>query len=445
MEFSFKFPDMIEKVLPNGIRSIWLPDFAQPVITVTFLIPVGRYAEPAGLEGVSELTVGMMQKGTKSLPAEVFSEKLEQTGASVLVDVKDECITLGVRMLSKVASEIVPLFWDMVCNPVFDKSEFARLKKEMITGLNAEYSDPGSIAGKHFNAELFGPLNPAGRKQTLYTVKNIKLENIKEYYSSCIAPQESNIIIAGAMNADDMQKNWESLFANWENREARKHKADLTIPDLTSNRIRVIDKPELSQTTLLMGHSCIHELHDNKITLALANFILGGGNFSSRLMSRIRSETGKTYGIASQIYSNKKLGSFAISTSTQNNQLKEVLASIFDVYNDFTTKGATESEIEKAKQFAAGNMAFELEGINNIVEKILWLRFYERDKSFIESYETYLQPINCENLLESLQKYFLSEHFVIIAVGKQNEIMDHLSAYGDVQCFKCRANPVKSV
>jgi zinc protease len=159
-------------------------------------------------------------------------------------------------------------------------------------------------------------------------------------------------------------------------------------------------------------------------------------------MSKIRSDTGKTYGIASQIYSNKQLGSFAISTSTQNNQLKEVLASIFNVYRDFTQNGATESEIEKAKQFATGNMAFELEGINNIVEKLLWLRFYEREKSYIESYESYLNPITVDDLRDSLHKYLRSEHFIIIGVGRQQEIADHFSTYGEVKCFKCRENPV---
>jgi zinc protease len=444
MKFSFKFPDMKEKILPNGMRSIWLPDFAHPVITVSLLIPAGRYADPVGLEGISELTVGLMQKGTKSLPAEAFSEKLEQTGASIVMDVKDECITIGVRMLHKAASEIIPLFWDMICNPALDKSEFKRLKKEMITGLNAEYADPGALAGKHFNAELFGPLNPAGRKNTLYTVKNINLEHIKNFYSVHIAPQDANLIIAGAMKVEDMQKKWESLFSNWDNKKAEKSTYEIVVPDLTKNRIRIIDKPELSQTTILLGHPCVNELHEKRITLALANFILGGGNFSSRLMSRIRSDTGKTYGIASQIFSNRKLGSFMISTSTQNNQLREVISSIFDVYNDFTKKGATEPEIEKAKQFATGNMAFELEGINNIVEKLLWLRFYERDNSYIESYESHLQPINRDTLLDSVQKHLMFENFVIVAVGKQNEILEQLSAYGEVQCFKCRANPVKT-
>lgn len=442
MNFSFTFPDMKEKKLSNGIHSTWLPDFAHPIITVTLLIPVGRYADPAGLEGVSELTVGLMQKGTKSLTAEAFSEKLEQTGASIFIDVKDECLTIGVRMLSKVAVEIVPLFWDMVCNPAFDKGEFSRIKKEMITGLNAEYADPGTLAGKHFNAELFGPLNPAGRKHTVYTVKNIKLEHIKEFYSSWIAPQESNIIIAGAMDAEEMQKNWEDLFVTWQKGEPQRQKIDVTVPPLPGNRIRIVDKPELSQTTLLLGHSCVDELHDKKIALSLANFILGAGNFSSRLMSRVRSDTGQTYGISSQIYSNKKLGSFAISTSTQNNQIKEVLTAIFDVYNEFTEKGATESEIEKAKQFATGNMAFELEGINNIVEKLLWLRFYGRENSYIEAYDSHLEPITCDMLKDSLQKYLKSEYFIIIAVGRQNEILEHLSTYGKVQSFKCRANPV---
>ena len=88
-------------------------------------------------------------------------------------------------------------------------------------------------------------------------------------------------------------------------------------------------------------------------------------------------------------------------------------------------------------------MAFELEGIYNIVEKLLWLRFYERENSYIETYESHLEQINDRTLLESVQKYLKHENFVIVAVGRQNEILEQLSEYGEVQCFKCRDNPVR--
>ena len=48
-----------------------------------------------------------------------------------------------------------------------------------------------------------------------------------------------------------------------------------------------------------MGHLGLPRAHADYFPLKLANYILGEGGFSSRLMARIRSDLGFTYGIRS--------------------------------------------------------------------------------------------------------------------------------------------------
>ena len=438
----FRFPPMEEYTLSNGMSIIWLQSFIQPVLTVTLQLPVGRHYDPVGLEGTTELCVSLMLKGIPSLTSEDFTQKFEQVGASLFVDAKEDYIIFGVRMLNRAANEILPFFWEMICNPAFDNNEFKRLKKEMITGLRAEYSDPSALASRHFCAELFGPLHPGGRNHSINSVKGVTLEQVKEFYKTYIRPQKSLLIVAGAREVPQMQKDWEKLFAAWSKEEKQLPGIDKTIPQLKENRIRIVDKPELSQTTVLIGYPSICELHEKKVALAVANFIFGGGNFSSRLMKRIRTETGRTYSISSVLSTHKEYGVFTIATSTQNSKLEGVISSIFDAYRDFVKAGATESEIEKAKQFAIGNMAFELEGINSIIEKLLWLRFYGRENSYIESYESLISPLNAVEIKDALQKHFTSENFVIVAAGKKSETLSQLETFGSVHAFHYQADPI---
>jgi hypothetical protein len=53
--------------------------------------------------------------------------------------------------------------------------------------------------------------------------------------------------------------------------------------------------------------------------------------------------------------------------------------------NFFATKAFTGAELENAKRFAIGNMAFQLEGITNLVERCSWLTFYNRPAGYIET------------------------------------------------------------
>ncbi len=441
--FDYTFPPIEEYTLPNGMRVIWLSDSTHPVQSLTLQIPVGKLSDPAFREGTAELAVSLMLKGPKSISSEEFTETFEHAGASLFADVKDEYTIISVRMLKKAANEIVPLFWKMISNPALDKKEFLRIKKEMVTGLKAEFSDPSTLANKHFYAELFGREHPAGRNNLISNVKRISLEQIVSFYTTCIGPKDSCMVIAGDGSTTAMKEEFENLFVAWQKKSDCAPSVSDSLPVLSENRIRIIDKPEFSQTTILMGHTSIHELHRNKIPLAIANYILGGGNFSSRLMARIRSEMGRTYGIASQLSCLKSYGIFSIGSSTQNNQVEGVITAILDVYDNFVSNGPTESENDKAKQFAAGNMAFELEGLNNIVEKLLWLRFYGRDNSYIESFDSLISPIKSTGIRDALQKNFMSENFVIIAVGKRIEIEKQLEKFGNVQHFNCRDNPLK--
>jgi zinc protease len=441
MSFVFEFPPMKEYVLANGLRIIWLSEFTQPVITITLQIPVGKMHDPILLEGISELTANHMSRASLSLSSEKFSEKFENAGASVYVDIREEYSIFGARMLCNVSEDIIPHFWEMVVNPAFDKDDFKQVKKEMITGLKAEFSNNAIIAYRHFFAQLFGPKHFAGRTATVNSVKKIKISNIRDYYENYISPQNSTLIIAGALSVKDMQKTWERLFSTWGKKRIPKFRNNNSIPSLKCNKIRLINKPEYTQTTILMGHKGINELHGDKVPLAVANYILGGGNFSSRLMAEIRSATGQTYGINSQLSCLKYYGIFTISTSTQNHQLKSVLTSIIDVYKEYVKNGPTENEIEKAKQFASGNMAFELEGLSNVIEKLLWLRFFKRENSYLEQYESILLPVSKERVLDALQKQFRSDNFVIIAVGKRNEIQSQLENFGEVAHYSSHATP----
>jgi zinc protease len=193
--------------------------------------------------------------------------------------------------------------------------------------------------------------------------------------------------------------------------------------------------------SLILGHPVAGEMDENRNELALANYVMGGGNFSSRLMAHIRSKEGKTYGISSQISCNRDFGVFTIATSTQNSQAAGMLASIMTVYRDVAAAGITADELTKAKQFAIGNMAFQLEGIVNVTDKLLWLRQFGRDISYIENFNDMIDRLSLDSVNNAIRKYLSSPHFAIVAVGRKGAVKDVLAAYGPVRIKHFRDDP----
>jgi zinc protease len=180
------------------------------------------------------------------------------------------------------------------------------------------------------------------------------------------------------------------------------------------------------------------EFSPDRNNIALANYVFGAGNFSSRLMTRIRSKVGRTYGISSQVAAERFFGAFTISTSTQNGQLALMVDAILEEFRDFCKNGITEDELEKAKRFAIGNMAFQLEGIGNVAEKLLWLRFYDYLNSFVEQFDQMINKITIDSVNASIKSLYSPEKLIVIAVGKKSEIADQLKKIGNFTPFHFR-------
>jgi zinc protease len=437
----YTFPPLQEETFANGLHLILVEDHEQEGITLALQMPVGEFCDPVSFEGITELAIGILLKGPASLTPEEFSDKLEHAGAGLFTDVGDEHCIIGCKMLSRSFDFILPLFWDMLSKPGFGPRELVRLKREMITGLQAELADPMAIANRHFGRVLCGSKHPVGRIQTIRSVKKTGMRHIRDYYESFISPENGIFVIAGDFEPREVLQKFRPLLASWNKKRKNPVASAGALPALTANSIRIIDKQDLSQVSFIVGHPACGELDAMRNELALANYILGGGNFSSRLMTHIRSKEGKTYGISSQLSCSRNYGIFSIATSTQNSKAGEMLKSIMEVYRAFAENGVTGEELEKAKKFALGNMAFQLEGIVNVAEKLLWLREFGRDVSYIERFNERIEGITMQSANAAIRKYLSSPHFAIAAVGKKEEILDILTGYGPVETVNFRKNP----
>ena len=69
--------------------------------------------------------------------------------------------------------------------------------------------------------------------------------------------------------------------------------ADPEIPDLPRT-VNIVDKDDLTQTTVFMGHKGIRADNPNYAGVQVGNRILGGG-FATRLFNEVRSRQGLAY------------------------------------------------------------------------------------------------------------------------------------------------------
>jgi zinc protease len=436
----FRFPPTEEATCPNGLQVVVVPDREQPAVVLALQFPRGRFADPVGLEGVTELSIALMQKGTRELPPDMFAAQFERTGSVLFAEVGEEHTVVGCKMLSRFAETVVPLFWALVVEPGLADAELNRLKRESRTSLDAELADPMNLALRRFHVQLYGKGHPAGRSHTPRSVGRIDGVAVRECVERICHPAGALLVVAGDVDSRLLGGKWLDLFGRWS--PTHEH-AQPECPEAPQAQGRVpallLHKPGLTQTSMVFGQIVPGENAQQRLELGLANYVLGGGNFSSRLMSEIRSRMGSTYGISSHISRFTRFGELIMSTTTQDSQVGEMIAGVRTVFGRFVAEGITEEELAKACSYAIGSLAFQLEGIEHVVERLLWLRLYGREKRYIEGFADRVRELTREGVNQAIREYFCPETLVLTAVGDRAKIDQQVRSFGPVEQRHYRA------
>ena len=85
---------------------------------------------------------------------------------------------------------------DVLLNANFPQSEFDRIIKQMESALLNTKSDPSSMASNASDKINF-PNHPYGEVMTEESLKNIKLNDVKDLYERSFIPAESYLVVVG--------------------------------------------------------------------------------------------------------------------------------------------------------------------------------------------------------------------------------------------------------
>src|SRR5690606_22864096 len=79
----YQFPAFERHALANGLRVIVAPIHTLPVVTTLAVVDSGATYDPAGYEGLSQLTARALDEGTATMDALQLAERLELLGTTL--------------------------------------------------------------------------------------------------------------------------------------------------------------------------------------------------------------------------------------------------------------------------------------------------------------------------------------------------------------------------
>jgi zinc protease len=308
--------------------------------------------------------------------------------------------------------------------PTFPQSEFDQFKKQMLTGIEAQRSDPGSIAGvamgQHFNTFPKGDWRyEMSLDETIDSVNATTLDDVKRYHQTFYGGNRGELAIVGDFDEADAIKAVTEAFAGW--------KSDAPyalLPrkfSVVAPANRAIETPD-KENAVFRARTNIDMNEDDAdyAALYLANYIMGGGaGFDSRFMARIRVKEGLSYGVGSglSVGAIDRAGAWSVEAIAAPQNIDKVEAAFKDELARALRDGFTAAEVTAAK---SGLMQQRLQA--RAQDRSLaagWASYLYLGKTFAWSkqFEDRIAALKPDDVSAALKKHINPASITIIKAG----------------------------
>jgi len=343
-DIQYPFPNYEVEKLKNGLKVFLIEDKEQPTIAFRILINGGSSLD-GDKSGLSELTSGLLTKGTKKFGAEQIANKLDGVGASVYANSGADFITIYAQSLKKHQPLLLEVLTEVLLNPTFPNEEFEKLQKQMIAGIQYEKSNPSSLAQQLARVALYGKEHPYSKVNSENSVNSITLEDVKNYFNTWFKVNNASIAVIGDFKKVDILKDLEIYFSKWE--KAKIPEINIPNPKTMTRGVYFISRPGSVQSSVVVTTLTVPYLSREYEKLNLAANILGA--FSGRLFSTLREKHSLTYSPYGFQTRTKYSNRFAAGADVTGAKTDQSIQVILDALRKLNQKEPYTNELDRIR------------------------------------------------------------------------------------------------
>lgn len=333
-----------EMTLPNGIQLVVQTQTITPTVTVVGEVRHEPDLEtPPEQEGVASVLDTLFSYGTTTLDRIAFQKALddiaanESPGASFSLQVLKPFFDRGLQLLAE--NELQPALPDPAFKVVQQQTA------DSIAGL---LQSPDYRAHRALIKGLFPPGDPTLREPTPQKVSGLKLADVRNYYGKTFRPDLTKIVIIGDITPDEAKAEVLKWFGNWKS-EGPTPKVDL--PSVPPNKAAASDVPDptrLQDEVTLAEELPMNRFDPDYYSLQLANHILGGGFYATRLYRDLREKTGYVYTVSESLNASRTRARFSVSYGSDPVNVPKARALLIQDLTEMQTAAPSQGEMQQA-------------------------------------------------------------------------------------------------
>jgi zinc protease len=429
---------IVRETLPNGLSVIVHEDRRLPRVSIGLTLPRGASGEPLEQAGAVSFMAELLQRGAGARDAIAFAEATDALGASFAAGADWDTVEVGIAGLSRDFEVLLDLLADAALRPRFDPREVERARDARLASLERAKDDPATLAGWEASRAVYGPhrfaLPVVGTPET---AARLDERAAREQHARLFVAEGAIASVTGDVDAQAALAALRARFGAWPRGELVDPGPPPPAQAPAQRKIVIVDRPDLGQTRIVVGHEGIARTDDDRIAVSLLNIVLGGSGFSSRLMEALRgNEEGLTYGAGSGYSLRRAPGPFFASTFTRVDKTRMALDILLAELERARNEPPGEDELSWARTFAAGSFSMGLETSDAVTDSLVDLDVYGLPEDSLDTYRTRVRAITPEEVAAVAREHLHPDRAAIVLVGPVQAIAPQLGGLGPYEVIR---------
>lgn len=413
--------------LPIGIKTAMLPKKTKgKQVNLSLTLHYGTEADLKGMQDAADMMGDMLDSGTSKHTKRQIKDEFDKLKANVGIGGGLGTVSVNIKAPRKNLPAVLELVAECLKDSNFPEKEFDKIKKQAISGLEQQLSEPRALAMIEMRRRIakYGPDDVRyvpTVQESIDRTKAIKLDDVKKLHKEWLGTGNAELAVVGDFDTSELNTLIDNLFKGW--KSAKPYERIAMKYQKAAPETLAIPTPDKQMAIFAMGQNV--ELRDDDADYAalfMGNYILGG-NANSRLMNRIRQKEGLSYGCGSglQVSSQDKNGSFfAFGICAPENAEKATQCALEEI-RKICSEGVTQKELDEARKGYFEQFKQQLSNEGAVAGMLARQTYLGRTMKFTQEQMAKIEKLTAEDVNKALKKYFDAGQLVVVKAGDFNK------------------------
>ncbi len=402
--------------LKDGTPVYMAPSHEFPLINVSLTFKGGSNLDTADTVGLAIGTVRMIREGgtTTMKPGEV-DEAFDFMATQAQTSCGDTTSSASMNCLTSNFDESLKLFVDMLRNPGFDAARLDTNRGQALEAMKQRNDDAARILSREWAALMYGRDHFEARQATQQSITAITPDSMRAFHAKIFHPGNLIIAVSGDFEPQAMQAKLEAAFDGWAKGEKQ---ANPIAPTATVTPGVYHVQKDIPQGKVAIGLRSITRDDPDYIPFMMLNDILGGGGFTSRIMTQVRSNEGLAYSANSRLGAKVYYpGEFRSGFESKNPTVALATKIVLEELQKIRDTPVTAEELETTKKQFIETFPRTFESKPAMLGVFVSDEWTDRPKGYWKTFRDKVNAVTAADIQRVAKKYLATDQMAILVVG----------------------------